>query len=93
MSLNNENERGKEFTQLCDKLKPNASINPLIDGFVPSDLHYAVYLNGKPLCYTVESKQAMSIMSALDAASTLVALTIGALTDKARSREEVPHGV
>ena len=91
MSLNDE--RAKEFTQLCDKLKPNASVKPLIDGSAPRDLHYAVYLGGKPLCYTAEVKQAMSIVSALDAASTLCALTIGALTEKACSGEEVPHGV
>jgi hypothetical protein len=56
-------------------------------------LHYAVYLGGKPLCYTEESKQAMSIVSALEAASTLLAVTIGALTKKASSGDEVPHGV
>lgn len=88
------NERHMEFKRLCDKLKPDASVKPLIDGCVPAgSLHYAVYLGGKPLCYTAESRQAMSIVSALDAASTLVAVTIGALTGKARSGEEVPHGV
>ena len=86
-------ERHMDLKRLCDKLKPDASVKPLIDGFVPRDLRYAVYLGRKPLCYTAESKQALSIVSALEAASTLVAVTIGALTDKAHSCEEVPHGV